>query len=83
MYVWVNSADFQSVVLEDNAKKVKYLSDFVESALKKGDMDAIEKVKRLPWTKDILKQVYELAVSLADQTYPSAASRRNRSQQSP
>ena len=46
------------MVLEDNTKKIKYLSEIVDNAFKKEDIAAIEKVKRLPWTKEILRQVY-------------------------
>jgi hypothetical protein len=38
-------------VVEDNEKKVKYLASMVEEALQKEDVEAVNKIKRLPWTR--------------------------------
>lgn len=42
------------MVAEDNLKKVRYLADVVQEALEKGNVEIVEKIKRLPWTADIL-----------------------------
>ena len=57
--------EFRALMTEDNDKKVKYLTQMVEEAIEKGDTSKIECIKRLPWTKEILQQAYELAISLA------------------
>lgn len=46
--------NFQAMVAEDNLKKVRYLADVVQEALEKGNVEIVEKIKRLPWTADIL-----------------------------
>lgn len=66
--------EFPALVAEDNDRKVKYLASMVEEALGKGEGEAVGKIKRLPWTREILKQVHELAASLADS--PQQASTR-------
>lgn len=42
--------NFGAMVAEDNLKKVKYLAELVQEALEKGDVEAVAKIKRLPWT---------------------------------
>lgn len=42
--------NFPAMVAEDNSKKVRYLAELVREALEKGDVEAVGKIKRLPWT---------------------------------
>lgn len=71
--------DFHSLVAEDNDRKVKYLASMVEEALAKGESDAVAKIKRLPWTREILRQVHELAASLADSPQQTSTRQSRRS----
>lgn len=57
-----------------------YLTSMVEEAIAKGQPAGVEKIKRLPWTAEILQQVHELAFSMADQSQLGMG-RRNRRQQ--
>jgi hypothetical protein len=47
--------EFAGLVAEDNQRKVDYLKEAVEQALARGEPETVDKIKRLPWTKDILK----------------------------
>lgn len=71
--------DFPALVAEDNDRKVRYLASMVEEALARGESDAVGKIKRLPWTREILRQVHELAASLADSPQQASARQSRRS----
>lgn len=66
-------AHFRPMVAEDNGKKVRYLAELVEEALEKGEVEAVAKIKRLPWTRPILDQVVQLAVAMPDGSQVASA----------
>lgn len=51
-------------MIEDNDKKIKYLSDLVEELLAAKDIKKVETIKRLPWTRETLLQTEQLGMSL-------------------
>jgi hypothetical protein len=51
---------------EDNLRKVRYLAGIVHNAIVGEDLSAVEKIRRLPWTAPILKQVNDLVILLRD-----------------
>jgi hypothetical protein len=59
-------AHFRPMVAEDNLKKVRYLAELVQEAVEKGDVEAVGKIKRLPWTASTLEQVVELATTMPE-----------------
>lgn len=38
-------------MIQDNEKKVKYLTELVEEALNNGEIAKVHTIKRLPWTE--------------------------------
>ncbi len=53
-------------MLEDNRKKVSYLADLIHQAVAEGSPAKVEKIKRLPWTMQILEETNQLALGLAE-----------------
>lgn len=58
--------DFPRLAVEDNGRKVGYLCGLVEAAVERGEVGEVEKIKRLPWTAEIMRQVQELARGLVE-----------------
>lgn len=53
-------------MMEDNRKKIKYLAEMINEALSEGSIAKVEKIKRLPWTSEILDETNQLALALAE-----------------
>lgn len=53
-------------MLEDNRRKVSYLADLIHQAMAEGTPGRVEKIKRLPWTMQILEETNQLALDLAE-----------------
>lgn len=53
-------------MLEDNRRKVAYLAELIQEALADAAPARVEKIKRLPWTMEILEETNRLAVGLAE-----------------
>lgn len=56
----------QEIIEEDNNSKIVYLTDSIEKLLSNNNMGQIEKIKRLPWNRTILKRTSDLAKTLID-----------------
>lgn len=46
----------KEVINEDNQNKISYLSNLIEGYLLKEEIEKMEGIKRLPWTRTILKK---------------------------
>ena len=55
---------FDELAAQDNQKKIDYLVGQVEHALSKGSVSQVRAIKRLPWTKKILREAKELAIAI-------------------
>ena len=51
---------------DDNRRKIRYLAEVISEALGEGSIARVEKVKRLPWTSEILEETGQLALALAE-----------------
>ena len=48
-------------MIEDNQSKVDFLAQMIIKHIKSKNLEKIENIKRLPWTKSILEKTEELA----------------------
>jgi hypothetical protein len=73
------SGEFKDLMLEDNRKKIKYLAEMISEAVNEGSIAKVEKLKRLPWTLEILEETNQLALNLAEKKGEGIGRRRQSS----
>ena len=49
---------------EDNERKIRYLAQVIGGRVSHNDLKGIESIRRLPWTKEILRKTEELGKQL-------------------
>ena len=58
--------ELSELIEEDNDNKISYLANLIDGLVNGDQLQKIEGIKRLPWTKSILKKTYDLAFSMME-----------------
>lgn len=58
--------ELHELIEEDNDNKISYLGNLIDGLVNGNQLQKIEGIKRLPWTKSILKKTEDLAFSMME-----------------